>query len=128
MNVPGPDLQSNGLPLGYHFKPDWEVTPRQVKALLDAKADFLLLDCRTPGEWSVARIEGATLLPMQETPQRVGELESHRQGKIIVHCHHGVRSLQVASYLRRLGFADVCSMAGGIDLWSMDVDAKVPRY
>ncbi len=126
MSDPAPDPQ--GLPPGYPFKPDWEFTPRQVKQLRDAGHDLLLLDCRTPGEWHTARIDGATLLPMQETVERLSELDAHRQRKIIVYCHHGMRSLQVTSFLRRQGFADVRSMAGGIDLWSTDIDAGVPRY
>ena len=124
----GIPLDNNGLPVGYQFNPDWEVTPRQVKAMLDASEDFIFIDCRTPGEYEHCRIEGASLLPLQEVGHRLDELEPVKEKKIVIHCHHGGRSLQMAAYLRRRGYCDVTSMAGGIDVWSMDVDASVPRY
>ena len=88
----------------------------------------LVLDCRTPEEHATARIEGAILIPMQELPARLGEIEAWRDGRIIVHCHHGMRSLRVARWLREQGFARAQSMAGGIDAWSETVDPTVPRY
>lgn len=87
-----------------------------------------LLDCRTPEEHAGARIAGAVLIPMQELPDRLAELEPHRGRAIIVHCHHGMRSLRVTRWLRERGFPQVQSMAGGIEAWSTDVDPAVPRY
>lgn len=87
-----------------------------------------LLDCRTPDEHAIAAIGGATLIPMHELPARLSEIERYRGTTIIVHCHHGVRSLRVASWLRERGFPAVTSMAGGIDAWSLRVDPRVPRY
>ena len=75
-----------------------------------------------------AHIPGTTLIPMSEIQQRVSELEPHRNSTIIVHCHHGGRSLRVANWLRQQGFAKTQSMAGGIDQWSTDIDPSVPRY
>lgn len=89
---------------------------------------LLLLDCRTPEEHATARIAGAMLLPMQELPDRVGELAAWREKPVIVHCHHGMRSLRVAKWLREQGFSGAQSMQGGIDAWSTDVDPTVPRY
>lgn len=88
----------------------------------------LLLDCRTPEEHATARIDGAVLIPMQEIVARVGELEPNRDQPIIVHCHHGMRSLRVTKWLREQGFSRAQSMAGGIDAWSGEVDPTVPRY
>ncbi len=88
----------------------------------------LLLDCRTPEEYAIARIEGAVLIPMQEIAERFGELEPWRGKPIIVHCHHGVRSLRVVRFLREKGFSQAQSMQGGIDAWSLEVDPSVPRY
>jgi rhodanese-related sulfurtransferase len=138
-SVPVPPLNEAGLPVGYPFKPDWEVTPRQVRAWLaegklaggPSPEVGVLLDCRRPDEWERSRIAGAVLIPMQEIERRADELEDEDGGRvrtIVVHCHHGVRSLRVAAALRAMGFRDVRSMAGGIDLWSMDVDPGVPRY
>lgn len=88
----------------------------------------LLLDCRTAEEDAIARIAGAVLLPMQEIPGRLHEIERYRGARIIVHCHHGMRSLRVARWLRDQGFARASSMAGGIDAWSEQIDPAVPRY
>src|SRR5690606_29423760 len=99
-----------------------------VKARLDAHADQLLLDCRERAEYAVAHIEGARLLPMSGLAQRVSELNKYRTSEVVVYCHHGVRSLRVASWLRQQGFSCVRSMTGGIDAWSLTIDPAVPRY
>jgi rhodanese-related sulfurtransferase len=89
---------------------------------------LLLLDCRTPEEHAVANIAGSLLLPMQELSERVAELSAWKDKPIIVHCHHGMRSLRVAKWLREQGFSLAQSMQGGIDAWSTDVDPSTPRY
>jgi rhodanese-related sulfurtransferase len=88
----------------------------------------LLLDCRTPDEYATAKIAGAVLIPMQELPDRVGELAAHQAAPLIVHCHHGMRSLRVAKWLRDQGFFLAQSMRGGIDAWTDEVDPSVPKY
>lgn len=88
----------------------------------------LLLDCRTVEEYSLAHIDGALLIPMQEIPQRFAELEPWRDRPLIVYCHHGMRSLSVANWLRDRGFSRATSIAGGIEAWSTRIDPRVPRY
>ena len=105
-----------------------EISPSEVKALLDAQADFLLLDCRESEEHATASISGATLFPMSAIQERVTELEPQRARHIVVHCHLGGRSLQVAQWLRQQGFDRVQSMAGGIAAWSEAIDPSVPTY
>ena len=105
-----------------------EIDCRTVKQKLDAKADMLLVDCRERDEHDIASIARAVLLPMSEIADRLRELESHRQCHIVVHCHHGGRSLRVTRWLRQQGFAQVQNMAGGIDQWSQEIDPSVPRY
>ena len=105
-----------------------EIDCQSVQSKLAAEADFLLLDCRETDEHGLVNIPEAQLLPMSEIERRVGELESHREREIVVHCHHGGRSLQVTAWLRQLGFANVKSMAGGIDHWAVAIDPKLPRY
>lgn len=121
-------LDEQGMPEGRKLRPGWEVSPRQVKALLNAGQELTLLDCRTPREHAVAQIAGAALLPMQELPGRLDELDELTDRKVVVFCHAGVRSMRVTAFLREQGFEDVWSMAGGIDLWSVTVDGDVPRY
>lgn len=105
-----------------------ETDCQSVKSKLDAGDDFLLLDCREQPEWNHVHIDGATLLPMSEIQNRVGELDDHRSRDVVVYCHHGGRSLQVAMWLQQQGFASVQSMAGGIDVWAQEIDTSLPRY
>lgn len=121
-------LDDRGLPPNYIFRDDWEVTPRQVNEMRKVGDDFVLLDCRTTQEYNVARIEGATFMPMQEIATHLEKLRELANEQIIVHCHHGGRSLKVTQFLRENGFSNVKSMAGGIHVWSLDVDDSVPVY
>lgn len=113
-------MSENPLPM--------EIGVREVKSLLDQQADFLFVDCREPEEHKLTHIAGAMLVPMKELATRIGELQPARGRRVVVHCHHGGRSLQVANWLRGQGFAQAQSMKGGIDQWSTDVDPAVPRY
>ncbi len=105
-----------------------ETDVASVAAMLERNDAFLLLDVREQVEYDAAQIKGSRLIPMSELGQRVTELDDHRDSLIVVHCHHGIRSLQVSEALRQHGFAKVQSMAGGIDQWSLQVDPSVPRY
>lgn len=105
-----------------------EIDCQTVKAKLDAGEDFVFIDCREQQEYDLVHIEGTTLIPMGQVPERVAELEGCRDKEIIIHCHHGGRSLTVARWLKDSGFAKPLSMAGGIDLWSQDIDPSLPRY
>jgi len=105
-----------------------EVTCAQVKARLSAGDRFVFLDCREPNEHRTVAIQQATLMPMSEIQNRLAELESHRGDDIVIHCHHGGRSLRVANWLRQQGFAKAQSMTGGIDQWAVEIDPSLPRY
>jgi len=103
-----------------------ELTPAQVKARMNSGETLALLDCREPMEWEFGHIAGALHIPMRQTPGRLAELPS--DVPIVVYCHHGIRSLSVATYLRENGFDDAWSLAGGIDAWSTEIDHAIPRY
>lgn len=105
-----------------------EIGCAATKAKLDNGDQFLLLDCREANEHQLVNISQAKLLPMSEISQRLAELAPHQAEEIIVHCHHGVRSLQVATWLQEQGFENVKSMAGGIDAWAQEVDPGLTRY
>jgi rhodanese-related sulfurtransferase len=126
-----PALDATGLPVGYPFKPDLEVTPRQAREMLEQGA-ALLVDVRTPAEVQAARIKGAVDIPLGELGSRLGEIEKLLAGRedvaLIVHCHVGGRSMKAALFLRERGLEHAKSMAGGIEAWSLGVDAAVPRY
>lgn len=105
-----------------------EISCEDVDAKRRAGEEFLLFDCREQDEFDLVKIEGAVHLPMSELMTRVSELEPYREQPIVVHCHHGGRSLQVASWLRGQGFVSVASMAGGIDQWAAGIEPGMTRY
>jgi rhodanese-related sulfurtransferase len=106
-----------------------EITPHEVQQRLQAGEKLALIDVREPGEFQLARIEGAELIPMRTVPAELSGLDARADAAaLIVFCHHGVRSLNVVHWLREQG-VDACqSMAGGIDRWSLEIDQGVPRY
>lgn len=112
---------------------DFEIAPAQLQELLVApvvpaeEGKPVLLDVREPWEFEAARIEGSALMPMGDVPGRAFQ-ELDPEAHIVTICHHGVRSLNVAVWLRNQGFEKVQSLRGGIDAWSAEVDATVPRY
>ena len=105
-----------------------EIEVQGVKKLLDQGVDLFLLDCREPSEYAIAKLDSAVLIPMREIPARLPQLEPVRDQRIVVHCHHGGRSLQVTQWLRQQGFSKVQNMAGGIDAWAVEIDRSVARY
>lgn len=105
-----------------------EISPVEAKAKIEA-GEAVLIDVREPAEYQIARIEGAELIPMNTVPQKLQYLDGLAEEKLlIVHCHHGMRSLNVVDWLRRQGVSNCQSMAGGIELWSAQVDPRIPRY
>jgi len=113
-------MPAQGIPL--------EIDCPSVKAKLDAGDHFLFVDCRETSEYDAVKIEGTMLLPMSKMAERVDELQEHRTSEIIIHCHHGGRSLRVANWLRQQGFSTAQSMTGGIDVWAVEIEPGMLRY
>lgn len=106
-----------------------EVTPQEVQQRIDAGEKLQLIDVREPMEFQLAKIEGASLVPMRQIPGEIQEIESRAdEATLVFFCHHGVRSLNVVAWLREQGVERCQSMSGGIDAWSQIIDASVPRY
>lgn len=106
-----------------------EITPQEVKRRQDSGEKLYLIDVREPEEYQLVHLENSELIPMRTVPAALQRLEARAdEGPLIVYCHHGVRSLNVASWLREQGIETCQSMAGGIDAWSLNVDPSVPRY
>jgi len=103
-----------------------EITVQELKRRMSAGTPLLLLDVREPFEYDIARIDRATLIPLQQLPQRVDEIRDARE--VVVHCHSGARSARAVEFLRQAGIASAVNLAGGIDAWSVEIDASVPRY
>ena len=89
----------------------------------------MLIDVREPGEFQIARIAGAELIPMRTVPAELSRLDAQAdESSLVVYCHHGVRSLNVVHWLREQGVEACQSMAGGIERWSTEIDPTMPRY
>ena len=104
-----------------------EITPAVFSEQRRQPNPPLLLDVREPWEFHTANIPGGLLMPMGEVASRAHS-ELDPDAPIVVMCHHGARSLNVALWLRDQGFSQVQSLAGGIDAWSRTVDPETPRY
>lgn len=103
-----------------------EIRPEELKARLDRGDAPLLVDVRRPDEFEYCHLPGSRLLPLDQLANNLDELDA--DAEIVTVCHHGVRSLDAAYFLRMNGFANVKSLAGGLDHWSIAIDRTVPRY
>lgn len=103
-----------------------QISATELKARIQNEQPLFLLDVREPNEFQYARIENSVLIPLNQIPQRLGELNP--QQEMVVICHHGVRSRQACMYLVNSGFENVSNLTGGIDAWSCNCDSSVPRY
>ncbi|HXL53417.1 MAG TPA: molybdopterin-synthase adenylyltransferase MoeB [Gemmatimonadales bacterium] len=103
-----------------------EITAQDLRDEWQGNPDLLVVDVREPHEYEIAHIDGAVPIPLGELPDRLAELDGHRE--IVTHCHHGARSLKALEILKAAGFSKVRSLRGGIDAWAVNVDPSLPRY
>ena len=104
----------------------WEISADELKAELDAKKPVKIVDVREPHEYDICHLEGSKLIPLSEFVQRIGELDSAEE--LVLHCHHGMRSMKALDLLRSAGFRKIKSLKGGIDAWAEAIDPGMPRY
>jgi rhodanese-related sulfurtransferase len=105
---------------------DYEISPAETAALL-AENKVRLIDVREPWEVATAHVDGSVPMPMGDVPARAHH-ELDPDERLVVLCHHGMRSMNVTVWLRNQGFEHVQSLRGGIDAWSAEVDPTVARY
>ena len=107
-----------------------EVSADDVSYLLNRPGDraFRLIDCREEDEWAICRIEGAELLPLSTFGELAAARFQDAGEHIVIYCHHGMRSLKAANWLRHHGFLQAQSMRGGIDAWADMVEPEIDRY
>ncbi len=103
-----------------------QISPEELSAMLADGAPLRLLDVRSREEYEAVKLPGADLMTQEILQRLFGE--SDKAQRIVVYCHHGVRSLDSAAYLAGHGFSNVKSLAGGIDAWSCEIDQNLPRY
>ena len=103
-----------------------EITPADVQARLEQGEKLVLIDVREPWEYALCRIEGAKHVPLGTLAASLETLPD--VDEVICYCHHGMRSLDAAAWLRFQGIERAKSLAGGIERWSIEIDPKIPRY
>jgi rhodanese-related sulfurtransferase len=103
-----------------------QISAIELKNRLQKGDNLLLLDVRESNEFRYAHIDNSVLIPLNQIPNRLDELNA--QQEIVVICHHGMRSQQAANYLEHSGFKNIANLKGGIEAWSCDCDSTVPRY
>ena len=105
---------------------DMEISIDEFKEIQDSDKEIVLLDVRENHEYDICKFDDAKLIPLGELSSRVNELDT--ADEIVVHCHHGMRSLQATRLLRGMGFKKSKSLVGGIDAWADKYDQQMPRY
>jgi molybdopterin/thiamine biosynthesis adenylyltransferase/rhodanese-related sulfurtransferase len=103
-----------------------EITPNELKEMIDEGRPFRLVDVREPHEYDICRIPGSVLIPLGDVPARMNELDSAQE--IVVHCRSGARSARAVEFLQKAGFTRIHNLKGGILAWSDQVDPSVPKY
>jgi adenylyltransferase/sulfurtransferase len=103
-----------------------EITPVELKRMIDEGRDFRLVDVREPHEFDICRIPGSVLMPLGDVPARMSELDSAQE--VVVHCRSGMRSARAVELLQKAGFRRIHNLKGGILAWSDQVDPSVPKY
>ena len=102
------------------------LNPEEAKYILDKDKNVRLIDVREEWENNKAKIKNSELMPLSSFVQMSQDL--NKEQKIMVYCHHGIRSLQVCNYLEELGFNNLINLEGGIDAWSKKIDGSIPVY
>ena len=108
--------------------PALELTVEEAARGLRVPGHWRLVDCREPDEHALCRIEGAEPRPLSRQDEWFPDCFPARDERILVCCHHGLRSLRTVRFLQAHGHAQARSLHGGIDAWARLVDPGVPRY
>lgn len=103
-----------------------EISASEAANLRENDPEVVFLDVREDSELEICRIEGALHIPMGLIPERIEALP--KDGKLVVLCHHGMRSLNVVQYLEAIGHTNAINMSGGIHAWAVDVDPGLRCY
>ena len=104
-----------------------EITVEELKQRLDAKEDIFILDVREPHEYKICNLNGH-LVPLNDLPKRLQELDGAKEKEMVVHCRSGGRSARAVAFLQQSGFKKAKNLKGGILAWADRIDPKVPKY
>ena len=105
---------------------DGDMTVTELKARMDRGDAPMIVDVREPAEFEICRIPGAVLIPLNQLPSRVAELDPDKE--IVLQCKVGGRSASATAFLKRAGFSRARNLTGGILAWIDQVDPSQPKY
>ncbi len=91
-----------------------EVSIAEAAQMRDEGA--FILDVRTQAEWDAGHIPGATLIPLDQLPERYTELPTDQP--VVIICRSGNRSAQAQAFLERQGMTNTTSVTGGMNQWT----------
>ena len=103
-----------------------EITVQELKALIEEKAGFQLIDVREPHELEISALPNAVNIPLGQLAGRLAELDS--ADDMVVFCKGGTRSMRAIELLSSAGFKKLKNLKGGINSWAKEVDTKLPIY
>lgn len=103
-----------------------EISVEEFAEKRKSNGEIILIDVREPHEYEICNIEGSKLIPLGEIKDRTDELNP--EDEIVIHCHHGGRSMKAATMLKEKGFKNVINLKGGIDEWAEKFDPNMARY
>ena len=103
-----------------------QISPKELKQKLDLGSEIKLVDVREDWEIEIAKLPGSEVITQKLAYEILNKMDKNTE--IVFYCHHGLRSLEAASYFKGHGLPNVKSLQGGINLYSSEVDPSIPRY
>ncbi len=107
---------------------DSTITPRELRELLDAGKDLLLVDVREPVEWDINHLDGATLIPKSTLDTGAGLAKLPQDRMSVLYCKTGVRSAEALATVQQAGFSDAVHLQGGIAAWARQYEPDMVMY
>ena len=102
-----------------------EITVQELKAKLDAKEDFQLIDVREQKEFDFVN-NGGELIPMGSVLDNIDKVDKDKE--VVVMCRSGKRSASVIQALEGKGYTNLANLEGGILAWAREIDTTLPLY
>lgn len=104
------------------------ISVQAAKLLMDSGAPLRLIDVREADEFALCRLPGAELVSLSAFAEQYSQRLPNPEERILLYCHHGMRSMRAAEYLSQRGYSNVSSLNGGIEAWALEIDPSTPRY
>ena len=103
-----------------------QISADEVQKMINEKADFILLDVRTPGEYSREKIEGSINIPVDTIANQIIAAVPDKNKTIYTYCLSGSRSNVAVDSMIQLGYTSVFSMTSGLLMWRSKKYPLVP--